>query len=328
MGNILLAKPQLPPDWIDCSVGEAHLVQDNLFSLFDLTNYQVRQVPHLYEYPPPSGYLPLVRLLEDKYQAPVIITNGAKQALGACFYALRQMKLQVVGMRKPYWALIPPLLEMHGLEFDEDDYDSYLSVAPNNPDGFMPTSWDIGYGVPYLHDAAYYTHIYLPRAHPLPVLGDVQIYSASKMFGLSGLRIGWVVCSNPDFYQLIQYYMENMTVGVSNVSQVFLFDLLSRMENQSVLTQEFEEKSFSDLVESKKIAWQIDPQVLEIPINCQHIPGMFLWAKVGPKANFQKAKVNVISGDAFGMPGYVRMNLAFNKATMWQIVQRLNQNKE
>jgi aspartate/methionine/tyrosine aminotransferase len=333
MTDILLAKPQLPPDWIDVSVGEPHVVRENLIKIFDLSVYELPSVPHMHEYPEPMGYKPLVKLLEEKHHAPVIITNGAKQALGACFYALNQMNLKAIGMKKPYWALIPPLLQMHGLEYMEDAYNSYLSLAPNNPDGFMPdleadakSFKEIG--IPYIHDAAYYTHVYLPFEYQLKSLGDVQIYSISKMLGLSGLRLGYVVCHSTEFYKLILSYMENMTVGVSIMPQMFLYDLMCRMNAYPTLTQQFEGKSYYDLQESKKIIQKVDPEILEVNSDLEKNPGMFGWFKIGPKADFTKSKVNVIGGNLFGGPGMVRMNLAFDSATMEEIVRRLNSVKE
>ena len=342
MTDILLAKPILPDGWLDCSVGEPHVVRENLIKVFDLSVYELPQVPHLYEYPEPMGYRPLVKLLEDKHHAPVIITNGAKQGLGACFFALKQMGKEDVLMRQPYWALIPPLAKMHGLDCVFDDAsnfsgnvpaaDSVLCLSPNNPDGWTISNDGMkamaqtlhDEGIPFIHDAAYFTPCYIPDSTIFPVFGDAQIYSISKMLGLSGLRIGYVVCHSAEFYKWILHYMENMTVGVSTVSQVFLYDLMRRMNAYPTLTQQFEGQSFLDLQQSKKIVKQIDPQVLEVPTDIEQTPGMFLWAKVGPKADFNKSKVNVIAGDLFGAPGFVRMNLAFQQDQMQEIVNRLN----
>jgi hypothetical protein len=90
MSDILLAKPKLDKGWIDCSVGEAHIVRDSLFNTFNILPYEVPVIDNLFEYQDSQGYKPLVDLLEDKYQAPVIVCNGAKNALGAIFYALKQ----------------------------------------------------------------------------------------------------------------------------------------------------------------------------------------------------------------------------------------------
>jgi len=334
MSDFLLAKPQLPPDWLDCSVGEPHIVRDILLNIFDVQKYELPQPEHCWEYPVPTGYQPLVKLLEDKHQAPVIITNGAKQALGASFHALRRMGKKKLGMRTPYWALIPPLVKMHGLEplTSYVDSDCNLLLLPNNPDGFSSRPDAVQEfannckerEIPLIHDAAYYTHTYLPSDHPLDSVGDIQIYSISKMLGLSGLRIGYVVCKNVEFYKYIQEYMEAMTVGVSVVSQIFLYDLMNLMRCHRADNKKFLQQSYQSLQDSKRIVKQIDPEILEVNSDLESTPGMFGWFKVGSKANFQESKINLIDGALFGVPGMVRINLGFSAEKMEEIVRRLN----
>lgn len=341
MSEILLAKPILPPDFIDVSVGEPHIIRQHLLDVFDLSVYELSQVDHMYEYPDPKGYRPLVQMLEEKHKAPVIITNGAKQALGACFYAIKKLNWNYCQEKSPYWALIPPLAAMHGIEMvhangpNVYDKSPFLLLSPNNPDGHCESPEQLlelskqykEANLPFIHDAAYYTPIYMPTGHTYPAIGDVQVYSISKMLGLSGIRLGYAVCHNPEYYKLIIQYMEAMTVGVSITSQIFLYDLLNRMQGYPTLTEAFQERSKISLIESKKIISQVDPEVLEVPSDLEKSNGMFGWFKVGPKANFQKAKVNFIDGSLFGTPGMVRMNLAFNKEKMQEIVNRLNSSK-
>ncbi len=141
MTDILVAKPKLPEGWVEVSVGEPHLVRDELMSSFDLNKdlSDLNLSSAEMSYPHPTGYQPLVKFLEEKHGSPVVITNGAKQALGAVFYALSQTNKNKIGMRLPYWALIPPLARMHGLDCVYDNFgDAYLCLAPNNPDGFIP----------------------------------------------------------------------------------------------------------------------------------------------------------------------------------------------
>lgn len=341
MSDILLSKPILPPDWIDVSVGEPHLVRENLIKVFQLeedVKFSHLKVPDLV-YPNPAGYQPLVRFLEEKHGAPVIITNGAKQALGACFYAIKKLGWNFCHEKSPHWALVPPLAEMHGIEMIHangphiDDRAPFLLLSPNNPDGHCESPEYLKLisqqykedNLPFIHDGAYYTHIYLPETHTLPAIGDVQIFSISKMLGLSGLRIGYVVCHNEEYYKLIQQYMEAMTVGVSIASQAWLFDLLDRrMRSYPTLVQQFEGTSSLMLRENKKLCLTIDPEILEVPSDLPDIPGMFGWFKVGPKANFKESKINFIDGALFGGPGMVRMNLAFNPSMMEEIVKRIN----
>lgn len=342
MSDLLLCKPKLPPDWVDVSVGEPHLVKENLIKVFQLE--EELKIAHLkiedLTYPAPNGYPPLVRHLEEKHGAPVIITNGAKQALGATFYALRKLGHNFCYEKSPHWALIPPLAQMHGVTMVHQPVEGtplpFLLLSPNNPDGHTESPAELlelskkykEQNVPLIHDAAYYTHIYLPETHTLPAVGDVQIYSISKMLGLSGLRLGYVVCRNPEFYKLILEYMENMTVGVSIASQTWLYDLLDRrMRSFPTLVQRFESISSMDLEANKKLCLQIDPEVLEIPSTLPQNPGMFGWFKVGAKANFEKSKINIIDGALFGVPGMIRMNLAFKHERMQDIVNRLNSGK-
>jgi aspartate/methionine/tyrosine aminotransferase len=339
MSDILLAKPELPEGTIDCSVGEPHIVRDILDKYFDFRSINLRGSSKWTEYPNSTGNKSLLKILEDKYQSPVIVTNGAKQALGACFYALSQMGKNSCAMRSPYWALIPPLMKMHNLkpQFIEGDNsvtesaEAYLCLAPNNPDGFVPAhlsemaSFYKERGVPFIHDAAYYTHTYLPGDYELKSLGDAQIYSVSKMLGISGARVGFVVCHNPVMYSHIKSYMEAMTVGVSNISQLYVFNLLSSMAYDADSAKRFEQDSFAALQKAKKIFSQVSPEILNVPSNLESVPGMFLWAKVMSKANFQKSKIHVVNGAPFGVPGMVRMNMAFNESILNEIVSRLNE---
>jgi len=345
MSDILLAKPKLPPDWIDVSVGEPYLVRDNLIKIFQVE--EELKIAHLkvedLVYPSPTGYQPLVRHLEEKHGSPVIITNGAKQALGAVFYALKRLGWDYCQEKSPHWALIPPLAKMHGVDMIHangpcsEDRSPFLLLSPNNPDGHCESPEELlklskeykEANLPLIHDAAYYTHIYLPPIHTLPKIGDVQIYSISKMFGFSGLRLGYVVCHNLEFYKLIQEYMEAMTVGVSIASQTWLYDLLDRrMRSFPTLMEKFESVSSMGLEANKKLCLQIDPEILEVPASLPSNPGMFGWFKTGPKFSPEKSKINFIDGALFGAPGMIRMNLAFNPEQMQEIVKRLNSLKE
>ena len=340
MSDLLLAKPQLPADFIDTSVGEAHLVKDTLIEVFDLKDeFKIGYMsPKDLSYPSPNGYLPLVKHLEEQFQAPVIITNGAKQGLGAIFYSLKKLGWNNCREKLPYWALIPPLAHMHGIDMIHSegvDHDQIplLLISPNNPNGHCETAKELislsqeykKNNIPLIHDAVYYSHIYLPYEHSLPPVGDVQIFSFSKYLGFSGLRLGFVVCHNPILYKLILEYMEAMTVGVSVASQSWLFDLLDRrLKAYPTLTSKFEALCYSRLKDNKKICLNISPEVLEIPKDIEQSNGMFGFFKKGDKFDPEKAKLNFIDGKHFGNDAYVRMNLAFNKEIMSQIVERLN----
>jgi aspartate/methionine/tyrosine aminotransferase len=338
MSKILLAKPKLSDGWIDTSVGEAHIVRDALFKAFD--NFTLHMVDlatkHKSEYQDPAGFPPLVKFLEDKYQAPVVITNGAKQALSASFYVLQKLGKRKLGLHCPWWCLLPPLIEANGLEpicaNDNTNYDAYLAVLPGNPDGHM---FDLDhvkklatqhreFNIPFIHDAVYYSPVYLPQQKTFPAFGDVQIFSASKSWGLSGLRAGYCVCYNHDYYHPIQSYVEMMTVGVSTASQEIvhklLLDLKAYPDKESAFIRECQNKLYI----AKSIIKNVRPDVLEVPIDITDTPGMFLFARAPKPEVFEKAKVNVAHGAAFGKEGYVRINLAVPTETLIEVVKRLN----
>ncbi len=323
--DILLAKNK-DPNVIDLAVGEATLIRDALSKFFNLNNYQVPNCKELFEYPTPNGYPGLVSFLEDKYQAPVIICNGAKQALAASFYSLYQLGYRSLGMRIPYWALIPPLAQEHNLNIVFKNFDSYLCVAPNNPDGFYPQDIEdmaLSFkesNIPFIHDAVYWNYSYISRdINILPSIGDMQIFSASKLFGLSGIRIGWIVCHNPKFYHHLQYYMEMMTVGVSIMPQLFLLDLLQRMKYNPEEVIHFENEAYLSLQKSREILKKIPSSTLSIENNV----GMFAWCKKGPKIDFSKTSVSVLDGKFFGSPGMVRINLATKHEQLEKAVQNI-----
>ena len=337
MSNLLLAIPKLDPSWIDLSVGEAHIVRHALFNTLDLYRSQSALSVDLYsnnkcEYQPPTGYPPLVKFLEDKHQAPVVITNGAKQALGAVSYALNKMGKKRVALTNPFWALLPPIMKAHGLEIVDRTYDAYLAVLPNNPSGrmFDPdllkllVEWHKNNNVPFIHDAVYFNPIYLPAYKDFPAYGDVQIYSMSKYLGLSGLRVGYAVCPNEQFYHDIQEYMEMMTVGVSTISQSIVLELLTDLEQKETYDV-FIQRCQEGLIENKTIIKSIRKDILDVPEDIVDVPGMFLWSKCLRPDVFEKAKVNVADGKHFGgQDGYIRMNLAVEKEVLIEVVKRLN----
>lgn len=331
---MLLVKQNHDPDVIDCAIGEAELVRNNLFEQFD---YGILRAPTYhddYSYPSPNGFKPLVEMLEDKHNASVVITNGAKQAIGASMYCLHKLGYQTYSMRTPYWALIPPLGDMHGMKFVDmsQEYDSFLYVGPNNPDGHVINSDALlGFDrearsiMPLIHDAVYFSHIYLPRSYTLHDIGDVAIHSASKYLGLSSLRIGYMVCHNKKFYTLAMEYMEAMTVGVSINSQSLYYNILKQMKRFPNVTERFENKSAIQLFENKREFNKLtNHKALDLKFGFEEQYGMFLFAETSDINLFEKAKIKVADGKYFGAPGKVRLNIGLSPEQIKEVVRRLN----
>jgi aspartate/methionine/tyrosine aminotransferase len=349
MTDLLLAKPQLQDGFLDLSVGEASIIRNNLF-----THFPSMQDPHIlslghdlslndFEYLPPAGMKDLVQLLEDQHQAPVIIFNGAKQALGAAFYALKKRSVHDLYLQPIHWALLQPLAETHGLDvefaeptnwewFKNDSYrGAYLMVAPGNPDGVCPPyhelrDWSQQFrdkDMPFIFDGAYYTHSYLPMDYPLGDVGDVQIYSFSKMLGLSAVRGGYCVVHNHDFYYDMVAYQEMMTVGVSVLTQKYLHAILTKLAKNPLTKTAFEKSNYEGLRAAKNLLKEIPKSILDVPVNFEETPGMFAFCKVHDINAFHRAKIHVVGGAPFGDATKVRLNLGVEPHILKECVQRL-----
>lgn len=334
MSDLTLAKADLPEGTIDAAVGEPHIVRANLFQCFDMeTLTPVVKDYNLFEYTKPAGYDPLVKLLENKHQAPVIISNGAKQSIGSLFYSIKKSGRNNLWMRKPWWSLFPPLIKMHGLnqvDFPYTENSAQLLVSPDNPSGYcysdleqdLNATFCKSGGIPTIHDAAYYNPIYMPNQAEFKPLGDVQVFTCSKLLGLSQLRIGYAVYHNTELYKAALEYMEHMTVGVSILSQMYAYNIFKAMEDSPIETLLFEEQSCAAIQWNRKLASKISTDILDPDTNDV---GMFLWTKCHDLKAFEKAKIRVVEGTPFGMPGYIRMNIAVPEKTMIEVVDRLNQ---
>lgn len=326
---------------IDCSIGEPVIIKDNFLQCFNVgkPSFNLFNDDHSF-YPPTKGYSKLVSYLEGIHQAPVIITNGAKQAIAASFYAVQKMGAKELGYKKPYWNMIPKLAEKMGLKsksvnIDDDSEthcDAYFSIMPNNPDGFLQPYEEYKYvadahkafKIPFIHDAAYYNELYLPYDYELGPIGDVQIFSISKSYGLSGLRLGYAVIYDIDCYKHMLDYMEHMTVGVSMASQCIMFDLFQEIKNNPENEKRFISKCREDICMAKMLMKTLDNSNIEISEKIDQSIGMFLWAKCKDKSIFEKANIVVSDGESYGMKDHIRMNLTIRNEELKQVIARLS----
>jgi aspartate/methionine/tyrosine aminotransferase len=336
-----MAKSKLPDGYIDLGIGEPRLLCSVLTRSIPIDTVHYGPNHKIWEYAPPNGCESLVNTLERIYKARVVITTGAKQGLLAACAALRWVEdRHTISFRSPYWASIPHVVSHVGMTpipVTGDDFqagtEACLLVTPNNPDGASRTYDEAkeyteslpGLGIPVIHDAAYYTHSYLPADYELGPLGDMQVYSVSKMFGLSGLRLGWVVCHTERYYDALTSYVEAATAGVSTASQKILMDIFRHQDLHPSWRGEFEAEIFSKLTLAKHILMtEVDPDKLAIPKNLVSIPGMFCWAKPAANLDFEKAKIRVMKGDAFGDSEKIRINLAVPLEQLREAIHRIN----
>lgn len=333
-----LARVDLGPGWIDLGYGEPVVIQKILYKHLNIACKTV-PLPSGMEllnsqYQPPQGLPALVTFLEDKYKAKVVVTNGAKQGIAAVMYALQRMGHTSITMHKPYWTSTPNLILDQGLavkflDSKDNDSEAMLLTCPNNPDGKDFSQAELAQiaadakadGVKLIHDAAYYTPIYSIEKPVAPV-GDVQIYSFAKMYGLSGLRVGYVVCHDESFVPYVTEFVEKSCSGVSTASQAMALAVETHFSRNPSAYKEFTSECRNAIAAARAELSKLDPQVLEVDVPRSN--SMFGWAKIGPKFNAAAVKVNMMDGSMFGQPGYVRFNLAVDSDLIKTAIDRLN----
>lgn len=328
-----LQKVILGPDWIDLSFGEPKVVMQALYRQLnrygDPFKMPIRNDLLNWEYQPAAGKPDLVEILEEKYEARVVVCNGAKQALAASLYAFRASGIESIFYETPYYPANPSLVKSVGLTWAPvNQAGSTLITSPNNPNGKNLRNVDIieqQCRKPTIHDAAYYTEIYLPEDQlPLP-LGRIQLFSMSKMYGLSGLRIGYAVCHDEQYYQSLVDFIEMSTAGVSTASQDIARNIESMLLEHPEYYREFVAEARAAITLSRKELEGLDPDVLELVPSTSN--SMFGWFKAGPALDNKSAKVHILPGELFGQPGMMRMNIAHPPKLIREAVQRLNQHK-
>lgn len=308
MTALLLAKNQVGE--IDLSIGEPSLVQEILLQHYSpAINLQIDSL----NYPYSAGRRDIVEYLEDRHKAKIIMTCGAKQAMAAAFFALRQHGYKRISTRTPYWALIPPLLDQYGMKMEESGSPAELLVAPNNPDGWMPEDLPALYkknkkkGIVTLHDAAYYSAGFIGY-HPDATVptGDIELQSFSKSLGLPGLRIGYCVVRDKKFYNDILQYVESTTAGVNQISQHIIFDLMLEIDYDRKKFELFNQDVFLALQSRRRLLERLNSNFKVKEKNW----GMFGWIKVNKNLDLNNCGVRMVEGRAFGSKRHIRLNLA------------------
>jgi len=317
--DYLFAKSQLSKSTIDLGIGENHILRELVIEAYKLKTISFENFPNIFEYAPPQGYGPLVEKLESIYKAKVVVFSGAKSALSGAFYAMKATGKNKIHFRKPYWPSIPSLItrENLGYSFIEDECDCSLIVSPNNPDGYMNLNSSIS--GPIIHDAAYYTHSYLPKNIELKPFGDIQIFSVAKMYGISGARLGFAVCHNEEYYSYLMKFVEATTAGVSTPSQRILMHILDQEINNPEIRIKYENYVYDMISINRNYLYD------NLSLNKNNIInyGMFAWVP-SKIQNFNNVNVNIMGGIPFGVDNFIRINLAVRFEKIVKAVENMN----
>lgn len=321
MSDLVLARTDTPGSF-NLAIGEPVVVQDAFAAAFTgESTWSATKPPWPVRYPALGGEKELVEELGMLYpNKNIVITNGAKQALVAAFLAFKKLSGKVgVSHDQPYWLSYPTLSAHAGLQFKKNDSYRYIQciTAPNNPDGDQ-VEWGSD-GTYDIWDAVYAHRMYGWNGQTPKV--SVIVDGASKMLGVTGYRVGWLVANDPAIASFASKYVEESTSGVATSSQYQVLHLLRLRRTHHDLFEGAVDKARQDMLTNGKTFIDLVGPYCEL---VQGVPyngsGMFSWFKVKGgvqgAASFERAlqhaKVMAVPGNAFGVkePGWFRMNMA------------------
>lgn len=326
---------RVEPGWVNLAIGEPVFLQAIFRHLYpqELNIYDV-------EYPPCDG-LPelkeiLVRLGHVKPEHHIVITNGAKQALIAAMWAAWKVKHACIASSPvPYWPSLPTLARHGKMSWTPWPRfaDFEILTFPNNPNGMAPDviSTSVSPQGPIrLWDAVYASPVfgYQPKYEPYGY--DIVVGSLSKLYGLSGVRLGWAAFRNSTMAAAAAEYVETTTSGVSIPSQRYALKFLSTIYwNRG--------RQLDDITaEGRRILQQNADRFLSIlgkrVDDIQGVPaghgGMFAWFSPRDFEDFthhlQVAKVQLVDGVYAGVERYYRMNLGVMPYILEDALHRIN----
>lgn len=309
------------------AVGEAFFLSDTLYWA---STRQVGFGP--YYYPLASGEKELAEELQlihpGKY---IVVTNGGKQAIAATLYAFRTLYSYSAACHSaPYWPSYPTLIKNAKLMIEErkgreEAPPLRLATLINNPNGAVAEDdCDV-------LDCAY--------AHPLYGWQDewpinkVSIWSAAKLFGVAGLRLGWLVTGDKRIAEKAAFYQEITTSGVSVLSQRYGAQLLKYQREHANVVGASYETARDVLLRNGEIFNQTMGSFCSV---IQGVPldgrGMFSWFQVDPEyqdkfvAATNKLKIKLVAGDGCGVKekGWYRMSMGHRTNFTQEALEKLN----
>jgi aspartate/methionine/tyrosine aminotransferase len=323
MNDLAIVRSQ--EDGFNLALGEPFFLSDALA----WTNYLKVNGP--YYYPLFGGNKDLLEELQLIYPGKfVVVTNGAKQAIAASLYAFKEVENYTFAhVPAPYWVSYPTMIKSAGMSMEQINQQRELhkflkiDTALNNPDGRIATD-EVD-----LLDCAYAHSVYNYDVKSMPK-HRVSIWSAAKLFGLSGLRVGWAAFDDPELAKKAALFVEITTSGVSAISQQYMTNVLKRTR----LYPDEMKQLYSDA--RKTLQYNADMFNDVVAKHCSIVKGastdrrgMFAYFKIDDYARFDKAlktaKLLVVSGNACGEKelGWYRMSMGHRSEHTEQALESL-----
>lgn len=283
-------------DGINLAIGEPFVLREAM------KQYYPKHYPPDLSYPDTKPSDDLREQLEKLHpRKNIVIALGAKHALHAAVYALKQKDKKINNLitPAPYWPTYPTIAALHGLRFNKPTWfghDLRVVTSPNNPDGSICTDyWDDDIDI---WDAAYAHRAYGFSQESWSIQrAKISVWSAGKMLGAPGVRVGWLVTNDPVLAEHAKRYVEATTSGVPTTSQYHVAATLRNTEN-------VREEIFIKVNQTLRENWTKANRMYGTQQLPQGVIGMFRWFKVpNPEAfkqTLERTKILLVNGTAFG----------------------------
>lgn len=308
------------------AIGEPHLLREVM------TPYYPRTYPADLAYPdlvPEPGLM--AELRKRHPEGHIVVTNGAKQALHAAVSALRHLQPTCKWLvhEWPFWPSYPTIAQQNNLTFSTAtgegmayglDLTQAIGVitAPNNPDG-AHAHWADGCDI---WDAAYADQD-LYGWNGIAPKHKISVWSAGKLLGSPGVRVGWLVTQDEDLAKFATRYVEQTTSGVATTSQYHVAATMRNVEGvKHRVKRDFRVQLFANRA---LFLGYLEDHIVDRSADFDN--GMFAWFEPKDPAAFKaaidKLKILMVDGAACGVPGHYRASLGLTNAKFHSAVLSL-----
>ncbi len=292
-----------------------------------------------------------------QYEAPnVIISAGAKQALFNFLLAAVDPGDEVI-FPAPYWVSYPDMVRLaggtpvivrpqHGIMVSAQEIKAAVSPktkaiiinSPCNPSGQIFPEDFVREIVEFAEreniflvmDDIYHQLVFDGARTPNPCAyakkGEnlVIINGVSKLYGLTGLRIGWAVCANQDLIKAMGKMQAQSTSCNSDLSEAAAAAALTGpqdcVRDMCAVLQENRNALLAELA-------AIPHVTVEKPQGTFYSFADFSYYNADSQALAQylleKALVAVVPGKAFGLDGHLRISFCADRASVVEGVRRI-----
>lgn len=242
----------------------------------------------------------------------IIITHGTTSAINIALRVFAKEGRDVCYTHKYYFPYYPGIIEKNNYEHKTGLYRQHKQQlkhpntvgvvdSPSNPAGDLLLYSDVGNNI--IWDSVYHNTVYV---NDIPVKPDhrVNCGSYSKVFGLTGARIGWIATNNKQDYDnfLAESVYENCTMPF--LSQDLIIDVFENTDLDNFLrSAKYRVNNNREMFD--RICYLFDGQA--VPNN-----GMFYsaWATPYVCRLLDKLNVKSVEIDKQNKNKYLRFNLA------------------